>query len=135
MLKDVKRIRAVARNSAVLLWLVSALSTCCSVAAAQDANGGSVRKDYTEVVDALRPFIQQQMAEKGLPALSIAIIDDQQIVWAQGFGMADPQKKIPATANTVYRIGSVSKLFTDIAITSQIFIPKILLARPSRFGN
>ena len=116
MLKDVKRIRAVARNTAVLLCLISALSISCAVAAAQDANDSSPRKDYGEVVGALRPFIQQQMAEKGLPALSIAIIDDQQIVWAQGFGMADPQKKIPATANTVYRIGSVSKLFTDIAI-------------------
>jgi len=116
MLKDAKRIRAVARNTAVLLCLISALSISCAVAAAQDTNDGSARKDYSEVVGALRPFIQQQMAEKGLPALSIAIIDDQQIVWAQGFGMADPQKKIPATANTVYRIGSVSKLFTDIAI-------------------
>src|SRR5205814_1331200 len=38
------------------------------------------------------------------------------IVWAQGFGLADPKAKIPASAETVYRIGSVSKLFTDIAI-------------------
>jgi CubicO group peptidase (beta-lactamase class C family)/D-alanyl-D-alanine dipeptidase len=86
------------------------------VTAAQDPNNGSARKDYLEVVGELRPFIQRQMAEKGLPALSIAIIDDQQIVWAQGFGMADPKNKITATPNTVYRIGSVSKLFTDIAI-------------------
>src|ERR1700719_821617 len=116
MLKDVKRIRAVARNTAVLLCLISALSISCAVAAAQDANDSSPRKDYGEVVGGLRPFIQQQMAEKELPALSIAIIDDQQIVWAEGFGRADPKSKIPATADTVYRIGSVSKLFTDIAI-------------------
>jgi CubicO group peptidase (beta-lactamase class C family) len=76
----------------------------------------AVRKDYTDVVEKLRPFIQQQMAGKELPALSIAIIDDQQTVWAEGFGMADPKSKTPATADTVYRIGSVSKLFTDIAI-------------------
>jgi CubicO group peptidase (beta-lactamase class C family)/D-alanyl-D-alanine dipeptidase len=76
----------------------------------------AVRKDYGDVVETLRPFIHQQMAEKELPALSIAIIDDQQIVWAQGFGMADPKSKTPASADTVYRIGSVSKLFTDIAI-------------------
>src|ERR1700719_3827722 len=116
MLKDVKRIRAVARNTAVLLCLISALSISCAVAAAQDANDSSPRKDYGEVVGALRPFIQQQMAEKELPALSIAIIDDQQIVWAVGFGMADPKSKTPATADTVYRIGSVSKLFTDIVV-------------------
>jgi CubicO group peptidase (beta-lactamase class C family)/D-alanyl-D-alanine dipeptidase len=76
----------------------------------------AARKDYTDVVETLRPYIQQQMAEEELPAVSIAIIDDQQIVWAEGFGMADPNSKTPATADTVYRIGSVSKLFTDIAI-------------------
>jgi CubicO group peptidase (beta-lactamase class C family) len=91
-----------------------ALSVACNRTMAQSAT--PVRKDYTDVVETLRPFILQQMAEKELPALSIAIIDDQQIVWAQGFGMADPRSKIPATADTVYRIGSVSKLFTDIAI-------------------
>jgi CubicO group peptidase (beta-lactamase class C family)/D-alanyl-D-alanine dipeptidase len=116
MLNGARRIRLMLRNTAVLLCLVSALSIVCDRSAAQDANSGSLRKDYADVVGALKPFIQQQMTEKGLPALSIAIVDDQQIIWAQGFGMADPKNKIPATANTVYRIGSVSKLFTDIAI-------------------
>ena len=105
MLTGAKKIRHVGRNTGVLLCLVSALSIAYAGTAAQDANDGSPRKDYAEVVAALKPFIQQQMAEKGLPALSVAIIDDQQIVWAQGFGMADPKNKIPATANTVYRIG------------------------------
>jgi CubicO group peptidase (beta-lactamase class C family)/D-alanyl-D-alanine dipeptidase len=116
MLTGAKTISHVARNTGVLFCVISALFIACTGTAAQDANNGSPRKDYGEVVAALEPFIQQQMAEKGLPALSIAIIDDQQIVWAQGFGMADPKNKIPATANTVYRIGSVSKLFTDIAV-------------------
>src|SRR5438874_47696 len=56
------------------------------------------------------------MEDKKLPAFSIALVDDQQVVWAQGFGYADPDKKIPASPETVYRIGSVSKLFTDIGV-------------------
>ena len=130
MLKDAKTIRAVARNGAVLLCFISALTISYAVAAAHDSNDSSVREDYGEVAGVLRPFIQQQMAEKGLPALSIAIIDDQQIVWAQGVGMADPQKKIPATANTVYRIGSVSKLFTDIAIMQLVELGELKLDDP-----
>src|SRR6185437_13818589 len=35
---------------------------------------------------------------------------------AHGFGFADPEAKVPATADTIYRVGSVSKLFTDLAI-------------------
>ena len=56
------------------------------------------------------------MQDKNLPALSVALVDDQTIVWAKGFGYADPEKRIPATSKTVYRIGSVSKLFTDIGV-------------------
>ena len=53
---------------------------------------------------------------KALPALSIALVDDQETVWAQGFGMADSERSIAASATTIYRVGSVSKLFTDIAV-------------------
>lgn len=71
---------------------------------------------YAAVAQALERFIDREVADKGLPALSIALIDDQSIVWAKGFGHAQPKHKVPATAETVYRVGSVSKLFTDIGI-------------------
>src|SRR5581483_7263325 len=74
------------------------------------------RKDHADVAGIIKPFIEQQIKEKQIPAISIAVVDDQQIVWAEGFGFADPKAKIPATAETAYRIGSVSKLFTDIGI-------------------
>jgi CubicO group peptidase (beta-lactamase class C family) len=72
--------------------------------------------NYTSVAGALSKFIQHEMEDKKLPAFSIALVDDQQVVWAQGFGYADPEKKTPASPETVYRIGSVSKLFTDIGV-------------------
>lgn len=71
---------------------------------------------YQAAVQPLERFIQTQVSEKRLPALSIALVDDQKIVWARGFGFANPQAKVPATADTVYRVGSVSKLFTDLAV-------------------
>ncbi len=72
--------------------------------------------NYAAVADSVSKFIRHEMADKKLPAFSIALVDDQKTVWAQGFGYADPDKKIPATADTVYRIGSVSKLFTDMGV-------------------
>jgi CubicO group peptidase (beta-lactamase class C family)/D-alanyl-D-alanine dipeptidase len=74
------------------------------------------REPYSEVASRLDRWIATEMEAKGLPALSIALIDDQTIVWARGFGDADPKGHIPATADTVYRVGSVSKLFTDLAV-------------------
>lgn len=85
---------------------------------------------YVRVADALDRFITSEMKEKRLPALSIALVDDQKIVWAHGFGYADPQHKIPATAETVYRVGSVSKLFTDIAVMHLVERGKLDLDAP-----
>src|SRR5688572_4215168 len=59
------------------------------------------RQDYAALVPALEAFIAHEMADKGLPALSIALVDDQQTVWARGFGFADAEKKRPASADTV----------------------------------
>jgi CubicO group peptidase (beta-lactamase class C family)/D-alanyl-D-alanine dipeptidase len=119
-MREQKR-RAQARTPGpwALKWavFVVALSLCGSAGfAGQTSANTPARNDYSEVVDALKPFIEHEISGKAIPALSIAIVDDQQIVWAQGFGMADAEAGVPATAETVYRIGSVSKLFTDIAI-------------------
>src|SRR5688500_3057682 len=54
------------------------------------------------------------MEQKGIPAVSIALVDDQQVVWSDGFGNA--RTNVLADADTIYRVGSVSKLFTDIAV-------------------
>src|SRR5688572_14462415 len=88
------------------------------------------RTDYAGAVEMLERFIAHEIADKELPALSIALVDDQQIVWAKGFGFADPKSKTPATAETIYRVGSVSKLFTDIAIMQLVEQGKIDLDAP-----
>ncbi len=87
-------------------------------------------KNYAAAVEMIERFITHEMADKDLPALSIALVEDQQIVWAKGFGFADPKRKVPATAETVYRVGSVSKLFTDIAIMQLVEQGKIDLDAP-----
>jgi len=76
----------------------------------------SVSAQFSHSAEALAKIIRQEMANQALPAVSIALVDHQQVVWAEGFGLADPARKIPATADTIYRVGSVSKLFTDTAI-------------------
>lgn len=74
------------------------------------------REDYANAAELLGQFIQWQVETKDLPALSLALVDNEEIVWARGFGYADPERGVEATATTVFRVGSVSKLFTDIAV-------------------
>jgi len=87
-------------------------------------------KPYREAVAELEKFIAAEVELKRLPAFSIALVDDQRVVWAQGFGCQDRAKKIPATAETVYRAGSVSKLFTDVAIMQLVEAKKLDLDAP-----
>lgn len=50
------------------------------------------------------------------PGLSIGIVYDQDLIWSKGYGFANLEKRIPATASTLYRIASISKVFTATAI-------------------
>ena len=85
---------------------------------------------FLEIARRLEPWLTAEIEQKGIPALSIALVDDQSIVWARGFGFADPAKRVPATAESVYRVGSVSKLFTDLALMQLIEQGKIDLDAP-----
>src|SRR5581483_888471 len=85
---------------------------------------------YAAAVAELRKLIEYEAADKKLPAVSIALIDDQRVVWAKGFGFQDRDRKIPATAETVYRVGSVSKLFTDVAVMQLVEKGQIDLDAP-----
>ena len=72
-----------------------------------------------KVVSAIELFsawTDAQMAYSGLPGLSIGVVLDQSLVWSQGYGYADVEQETPATAETVYRIASITKLFTSTAI-------------------
>ena len=46
----------------------------------------------------------------------MGIVHDQNIVWSHGFGFADRERRVEATAKTIYSICSISKLFTSIAV-------------------
>lgn len=71
---------------------------------------------YRPMVQALEAWIAREVKDKELPALSLALVDDQTVVWAQGFGYADPVLRKMADADTVYRVGSVSKPFTTLLL-------------------
>ena len=47
---------------------------------------------------------------------SIAIVDNGEIVYANGYGFSDLKNQIKADANTIYGIGSITKSFTALSI-------------------
>src|SRR5687768_9104716 len=98
-------------SSIVLLTLVVGTATGQT---APDSVAAAPR--YAAAAAMLERFIAHEMADKRLNALSISLVEDQRVVWARGFGFANPRDSVRATARTVFRVGSVSKLFTDIGV-------------------
>ncbi len=90
----------------------------------------SLPSSQSSFTQKLESFIRYQIEDKHLPALSIAVVDGQEVLYAKGFGHADPEKKMPATPETVYRIASVSKLFTDIAVMQLVERGELALDAP-----
>ncbi|TWT80286.1 D-alanyl-D-alanine dipeptidase [Planctomycetes bacterium CA13] len=86
--------------------------------------------DYADAITKLMAAIDHEVTQKALPAFSISLVDNDQIVWASGFGFQDAEQKLPASADTVYRVGSVSKLFTDIALLQLVEQGQLDLDKP-----
>lgn len=88
------------------------------------------RGDYRPVENYLTQLIERDMADDEMTGYSIALIDDQRIIWQKGFGYADLEKKLPATPETVYRAGSIAKVFTAAAIMQLADQGKINIDQP-----
>lgn len=63
-----------------------------------------------------RTAIAQMIADGLAPAIAVAVLEDSVITWAEGFGMADREKEHAATADSIFRLASISKPFTATAL-------------------
>ena len=76
--------------------------------------------------------IRQQLK---IPAMSCAIVKDQKVVWAKGFGYADVENKIPATEHTSYHLASLTKTFASTILMQLVQDGKIKLDDPvAKYG-
>lgn len=71
---------------------------------------------YGEATYLLETWIESILDFDRLPGMSVAVIHDQEIAYANGFGYADLDERKPATPETIYSICSISKLFTGVAV-------------------
>jgi CubicO group peptidase (beta-lactamase class C family) len=60
--------------------------------------------------------ITQSVSKYHLPGVAVAVVHGDEIVWSQGFGYADIDSRRPVRADTVFRIASISKVFTALGI-------------------
>jgi len=76
--------------------------------------------NYAPITEYLSTFIEREMKAENLTGLSIALVDNQKMVWSKGFGLADKALNIRASNKTRYRVASISKLFNAVAIMQEV---------------
>ncbi|XP_077863737.1 uncharacterized protein LOC100372963 [Saccoglossus kowalevskii] len=66
----------------------------------------------------LGQFIDDVIQCKNIPGLSLAIVQDGQVVMSAGYGKRDLEHQLPVDENTVFPIGSLSKVFTAVTLAN-----------------
>lgn len=76
--------------------------------------------DFTAVGQYADQRMAAEMAKWKVKGASIAIVDDQRVVFAKGYGLADDTSGQAATPDTTYRVGSISKLLTATEVMRRV---------------
>ena len=67
-------------------------------------------------LDELRQRIEKVVKDQGVPAIGIALVNREGPIWVAGWGKADFESGRAADQDTLFRIGSVSKMFAGLAV-------------------
>src|SRR6185503_4239558 len=71
---------------------------------------------WDDAVEQGRQIARASLTEHSLPGLSVAVGVGGEIVWAEGFGWADLENRVPVAPNTRFRIGTASTALTSAAV-------------------
>lgn len=83
-------------------------------------------------LDQLKKEIQALLDQAHVPGASIALVTADQVIWAGGLGKADVARAVPVTDSTLFRVGSISKSFTALAILTLVEQGRLDLDTPIR---
>ena len=92
-------------HTRVLPTLLGLLLLCVTAAHSGEV---SAPPEFAQV----REFIQQGVRVGRSPSVAIAVVKDDRIIWAEGFGLADIEAQRAANADSIYLLASVSKPMT-----------------------
>ena len=105
MIASLTNLVSITRVAAVMVSSVMALCTA----------SGQQREQTPKSIPELQAAIETILQETRTPGAGIAIVSRDKVEWAAGLGKADVAANQAATADTLFRIGSVSKAFVALA--------------------
>jgi len=66
--------------------------------------------------DKVDDYVRSEMSKRRIPGLSLAVVKAGRVIKAKGYGLSDMELNVPATPDSVYQIGSMTKQFTAAGI-------------------
>src|SRR5687767_13857259 len=96
-----------------------AVAVCCALFAAPPTAAEPSRPP-PRTVEELRAAVSAVLEREGVPGAGLALVEDGHLTWAGGVGLAERARGEPVTADTLFRVGSVSKSFLALAILRQV---------------
>lgn len=73
-------------------------------------------KSYEKAIGIAKKYVDSLRTSQHIPGISICVGTREKILWAEGVGYADLEDNSPVTIYSVFRLGSVSKLLTSLAV-------------------
>jgi CubicO group peptidase (beta-lactamase class C family)/pimeloyl-ACP methyl ester carboxylesterase len=102
-----KEVNMQIRSVVVASMLSPLLLTAFSAAAQEKSHLTS--EQVTHAIQELEKLAQKKIQENALPGLAIAVVFQDRVVYAKGFGVRDTSAKVPVDADTVFQLASLSK--------------------------
>ena len=101
-------------KSSVFFW--GLISMMLLVYGCSSSSSDSQSVSFITTIRETTAYIKAEMEKHKSVGLSIALVSGDKVVWSQGFGWANKENKIAATADTVYMLGSGTKTLTTVAL-------------------
>ena len=75
-------------------------------------------------------MISAELARRPVGSVTAGVVVGKELIWSKSYGDADMEKKLPADGDTVYRIGSITKMFTALMLEQLVDTGKVHLSDP-----
>lgn len=93
----------------LLLFILAVI--CGPINAAQEKEA----HPYAEAIQKYRDFLNLYMMWDKVPGVSVGFLKDG-VVWIEGFGFSDVENSVPAKPESAYRLASITKTITAMAV-------------------
>ncbi len=118
-----KAVNPVNRRSFLRTGILGLAATASSCAHRLDTD----RAASAEVATAFDREVNAFMEARRIPGGTLAVVKDRRLIYAKGYGWADREKKIPASPASLFRIASISKPVTAVAVMKLVEAGKLSL--------